>query len=64
MRNRQRIEEIVKRVGKDVPAELTTALGKIDRRLRGIGKPSPFVWDARVEAVYPRETYWYLYQRP
>jgi hypothetical protein len=64
MRNRQRIEEIVKRLGKDVPAELMTALGKIDRQLRGIGKPSLFVWDARVEAVYPRETYWYLYQRP
>lgn len=64
MRNRQRIEEILKQVGADVPAELKNVLSRIDARIREFAAPDTFVWTARVEKVYPRDTYWYLYMRP
>lgn len=64
MRNRQRIEEILKQVGKDVPADLKSRLSRIDERIREFSAPSAFVWTPRVEKVYPRDTYWYLYMLP
>lgn len=64
MRNRQRIEEILKQLGKDVPEELMTALRQIDKRIREVAKPGGFIWSPRVESIYPRETYWYLYMLP
>jgi len=64
MRNRQRIEEIVKQLGRDATGDLLTQLRQIDNRIRQVGKPSDFTWDARVRRVYPQERYWYLYMRP
>jgi hypothetical protein len=64
MRNRQRIEEIVKRLGNDVPEELKTQLLQTDRRIRQVGRSAGFTWDPRVQHIYPQETYWYLYMRP
>ena len=64
MRNRQRIEEIVKQLGKDLPEDLATELRQIDRRIRETGRPSGFVWSPRVQKIYPRDQYWYLYMLP
>ena len=64
MRNRQRIEEILKQLGSDASGDQLTQLRQIDNRIRQAGKPSGFIWDPRVQHVYPRERYWYLYLRP
>jgi hypothetical protein len=64
MRNRQRIEEILKRVDSNVPSDLRELLQQVDRRIRMIGQGSDFIWDPRVKKIYPPERYWYLYVRP
>jgi hypothetical protein len=64
MRNRQRVEEILKQLGKDLPQDLTNLLKQVDRRIRTVAQGSDFIWDPRVRLVYPPERYWYLYLRP
>ena len=64
MRNRQRIEEILKQLEGAAPEALVSALSQVDRRIRSLGQTHGFVWDSRLEKVYPPEQYWYLYQRP
>ena len=64
MRNRQRIEEILKQVGNDVPEDLRAMLSRTDKRIREFAAPGSFIWSPRVEKVYPRDTYWYLYMLP
>jgi hypothetical protein len=64
MRNRQRIEEILKQTGNDVPEELRTALGQVDKRIREFAAPGSFIWGERAERIYPRDRYWYLYMLP
>jgi hypothetical protein len=64
MRNRQRIEEILKQVDSNVPSDLRELLQQVDRRIRMIGQGSDFIWDPRVKKIYPPERYWYLYMRP
>lgn len=61
IRNRQRIEEIVKALGNHVPAENAVALANVDRRLRGMGSGAAFVWDPALAEVFPSQPYWYLY---
>lgn len=61
IRNRQRIEEIVKALGTGVPQEAAAALASVDRRLRGLKRGDQFVWDASLLDVFPRGVYWYLY---
>ncbi|MEX1018032.1 MAG: hypothetical protein WDZ49_00155 [Litorilinea sp.] len=63
MRNRQRIEEIIKQLGGKTPEELTGALGKVDRRIKQHTQVSEFIWDTPLEKVYPATPYWYLYRR-
>ena len=36
----------------------------LDLRLRRIFVPGAFVWDPRLEDIYPRDTFWYLYGLP
>ncbi|HEY43064.1 MAG TPA: hypothetical protein G4O11_03680 [Anaerolineae bacterium] len=36
----------------------------LDLRLRKIFVPGAFVWDPRLEDIYPRDTFWYLYGLP
>ena len=64
MRNRQIIGEIVKHLGSDATSELLSQLRQTDNRIRQAGKPSGFIWDPRVEHIYPQEQYWYLYLHP
>ena len=61
IRNRQRIEEICKRLGDDLPGELAERLAAIDNRLRMLTLPSGFIWDAQLQPIFPQHPYWYLY---
>jgi len=64
MRNRQRVEEALKRLDNQLPEELQHTLQKIDSRLRQIATPSDFLWDERWKSIFPPQPYWYLYLRP
>lgn len=61
IRNRQRIEEILKALGGHVPPENAAALAAVDRRLRGMASVQEFVWDPSLQTVFPSQPYWYLY---
>ncbi len=61
MRNRQRIEEILKELGSDIPQSLSTELAAVDSRLRALRMGPNFVWDPSLESIFPRKPYWYLY---
>lgn len=64
MRNRQRIEEIVKEAGEDISEELKAYLRTVDQRIRMIAHGTEFTWDERLKEVFPRQPYWYLYVTP
>lgn len=64
IRNRQRLDAIVAELGSDVTPELKAQINRIDDRLRMIVKPSNFAWDTRLEDVFPRTRFWYLYVSP
>lgn len=45
--------------------ELVSKARRIDSLLRGAAsQPTDFLWDAALEPAYPRETFWWLYQKP
>jgi hypothetical protein len=44
--------------------EKRAAAEAVDRRLRAMFVDDAFRWDARLETIYPREVYWYLYGHP
>ena len=64
IRNRQRIDAIVSELGTDLPAELKNQISRIDERIRMIVRPGSFAWDARLEPLFPRTRFWYLYVSP
>jgi hypothetical protein len=64
IRNRQRIDAIVSELGMDLPAELKSQISRIDERIRLIVRPANFAWDTRLEPVFPRTRFWYLYVSP
>ena len=64
IRNRQRIDAIVSELGTDLPAELKNQISRIDERIRMIVRPAGFAWDTRLEGVFPRTRFWYLYVSP
>ena len=64
IRNRQRIDAIVGELGTDLSAELKNQISRIDERIRMIVRPGNFAWDARLEPVFPRTRFWYLYVSP
>ncbi len=61
IRNRQRIEEILKRLAGDLPSELAEQLRALDNRLRMLTIRGEFVWDAQLQHIFPQNPYWYLY---
>ena len=63
IRNRQRIEEILKRLGDSLPDDLAAQLEDVDRRLRTITSGSEFIWDPALSGAFPQYPYWYLYAR-
>lgn len=64
VRNRQRIAVMVDELGDDLTPDLKAELKRIDERIRLIVKPATFLWDSRLEPLFPRERYWYLYVSP
>jgi hypothetical protein len=41
-----------------------SAARAVDRRLRRLFKQEAFVWDERLQQIYPTPKYWYLYGQP
>jgi hypothetical protein len=39
-------------------------LKRVDERIRLIVQPASFAWDSRLESLFPRERFWYLYVSP
>lgn len=64
MRNRQRIEELVKALHRDMIADVATRIDRIDKRLRQITQRTDFIWPAEAQNLYPEDPYWYLYSLP
>jgi hypothetical protein len=64
IRNRQRIDAIVAELGSDLTPDLKAQISRIDDRIRMIVKPGNFAWDPRLEPLFPRAKYWYLYNSP
>lgn len=64
IRNRQRIDAILAELGGDLTPELKTQVNRLDERIRMLVKPGNFAWDARLEPVFPRTRFWYLYVTP
>lgn len=64
IRNRQRIELMVEELAEDLTPELKNQISRIDDRIRLIVQPAEFLWDKRLEPVFPRERFWYLYVSP
>lgn len=64
IRNRQRIDAIVTELGSDLPPDLKNQISRMDERIRMIVRPGNFAWDARLEPVFPRTRFWYLYVNP
>ena len=61
VRNRQRIEEILKELGGDVPQSLAAELAGVDSRLGALRMGPNFVWDSSLQSIFPANPYWYLY---
>ncbi len=43
------------------PLPETLLLKQLDDRLHAVFIPGPFLWEADLQAVFPKETWWYLY---
>lgn len=43
---------------------LDHSLKSHDVQLRRLTEPTDFIWDAKLQTVYPREKYWWLYVEP
>ncbi len=63
VRNRQRIEEILKELAGDLPQTLAAELAAVDSQLSAMRMGSEFVWDTSLRSVFPQKPYWYLYAR-
>jgi hypothetical protein len=48
-------------LGADVPAELQQQREQIDRQLFEVFVPGEFIWDARLQAAFPKNPCWWLY---
>lgn len=65
IRNRQRVEELLKIFEPDgLDEKLATTLKSVDQRIRMSARASDFVWDERLESAFPKSPYWYLYVLP
>ena len=64
IRNRQRIEELRREIGKALSDETAERLKSVDATLHSITEPNEFIWSASLQSTYPQEDYWYLYALP
>jgi hypothetical protein len=61
VRVRAKIFLLENALGADVSAELQQQREQIDRQLFEVFVPGDFVWDARLQAAFPKNTCWWLY---
>lgn len=45
-------------------SELRTKVKAADMKLRAVLRADSFQWDSKLEAIYPIEEFWWLYQKP
>lgn len=64
MRNRQRLEEVVKALDDNLTTDLAEQLAELNRRMRSLCRSSRFIWEPTLKSIYPPETYWFLYCEP
>jgi hypothetical protein len=64
IRNRQRIEEILKELEGKLDEDVAEQLHRVDQRLHATATRTGFVWDERLQPLFPRRPYWYLYVSP
>lgn len=64
IRNRQRLEEILKELEYKPGEAIETELHAIDGRIRAMAKASGFIWDEQLKPIFPHQPYWYLYMLP
>lgn len=64
MRNRQRIEELVKALGDEISPDVAERVERIDQRLRQVTHRVDFIWSPEAQHTYPEDPYWYLYSLP
>jgi len=60
------LQEIVDALNKyKMPdSDLDRSLKSHDAQLRRLTEPTDFIWDAKLQPVYPQEKYWWLYAEP
>ena len=64
IRNRQRLEEILKELDYKPGEEIEMELHAIDGRIRAVARAGDFIWDERLKPFFPHQPYWYLYMLP
>lgn len=64
VRNRQRIQELLHALDDEMPGELTSRIDTVDARIRQMTEKADFVWQDRLQPIYPEDPYWYLYVLP
>lgn len=65
IRNRQRVEELLKEFDAGgIDEKLATMLKSVDQRIRMSTRASEFVWDEQLKEAFPQSPYWYLYVLP
>jgi hypothetical protein len=63
---RTMIQEVLNTMG-EAETEKTGLKAKaktVDAELRRYLQPSDFIWDEQLKAIYPQDTFWWLYSRP
>ena len=61
VRVRAKIYLLEQALGPDTPIELQQQRAQLDQELNEVFVPSEFVWDARLQAAFPKNTCWWLY---
>jgi hypothetical protein len=61
VRVRAKIHLLEYALGADTPAELQTYREQLDLELYEVFVPGEFVWDARLQAAFPKGPCWWLY---
>lgn len=65
IRNRQRVEELLKEFDAGgIDEKLATMIKSVDQRIRMSTRASEFVWDEQLKEAFPQSPYWYLYVLP
>ncbi len=62
--NRRVILQLLSSETREVPDEEAELLSGLDELLRAVFLPGEFVWEADLEASFPKSAYWYLYGMP